>query len=174
MFIHFHGCNSWVRTTAAQKGQVWKGDGHGLAGLARPMFPRQGESMGESSGTTLLNVLVESSLWFAMGFPGGSVVKNPPANAGDRGSIPMSGRSPGEGHGNPLPYSCLENPMNRGAWLQSLELQRVTTEHACKGCKKCIVKSHLLLSFTKPYSGCLDLSNIVLLIGINTNARISK
>ena len=50
-----------------------------------------------------------------MGFPGGSVVKNPPANAGDVGSIPVSGRSPGEGNGNPLQYSCLENPMDRGA-----------------------------------------------------------
>ena len=48
-----------------------------------------------------------------------SVVKNPPANAGDirvMGSIPESGRSPGEGNGNPLQYSCLQNPMDRGAW----------------------------------------------------------
>ena len=47
------------------------------------------------------------------------VVKNLPANAGDirdSGSIPGSGRFPGEGHGNPLQYSCLENPMDRGAW----------------------------------------------------------
>ena len=47
------------------------------------------------------------------------MVKNLPANAGDIrdvGSIPGSGRSPGEGHGNPLQYSCLENPMDRGAW----------------------------------------------------------
>ena len=43
------------------------------------------------------------------------MVKNPPANAGDEGSIPGSGRSPGEGNGNPLQYSCLENPMDRGA-----------------------------------------------------------
>ena len=50
-----------------------------------------------------------------MGFPGGSV-KNPPANAGDVGSIPGAGRSPGEGNVNPLQYSCLENPMDRGAW----------------------------------------------------------
>ena len=50
------------------------------------------------------------------GFPGGSVVKNPPAHAGDLSSIPGSGRSPGEGNGNPFQYSCLENPMNRGAW----------------------------------------------------------
>ena len=47
------------------------------------------------------------------------VVKNLPANAEDTrdvGSIPGSGRSPGDGHGNPLQYSCLENPMDRGAW----------------------------------------------------------
>ena len=51
-----------------------------------------------------------------MGFPGGSVVKNPPAIAGDQGSIPGSGRSPGEGNGNLFQYSCLENPKDRGAW----------------------------------------------------------
>ena len=44
------------------------------------------------------------------------MVKNPPVNAGDVGSIPGSGRSPGEGNGNPLQDSCLENPMDRGAW----------------------------------------------------------
>ena len=49
-------------------------------------------------------------------FPGGSVVKNPPANAGDVGSISGSGKSPGEGNGNPLQYSYLGNPMDRGAW----------------------------------------------------------
>ena len=50
------------------------------------------------------------------GFPGGSVVKNLPANVADVGLIPGSGKSPGEGNGNPLQYSGLENPMNRGAW----------------------------------------------------------
>ena len=50
------------------------------------------------------------------GFPGGSAVKNLPANVGDMVSIPGSGRSPGEGNGNPLQYSCLENPTGRGAW----------------------------------------------------------
>ena len=47
------------------------------------------------------------------------MVKNPPANAGEPGNvglIPGPGRSPGGGHGNPLQYSCLENPMDRGAW----------------------------------------------------------
>ena len=50
------------------------------------------------------------------GFPGGSVAKNPPANAGDEGSIPGLGRSPGEANGYPLQYSCLGNPLDRGAW----------------------------------------------------------
>ena len=53
-----------------------------------------------------------------MGFPGGTMVKKPPANVGDPrhlGSIPESGRSPGAGNSNPLQYSCLENPMDRGA-----------------------------------------------------------
>ena len=49
-------------------------------------------------------------------FLGGSVVKNPPANAGDASSLPMWERSPGEENGNPVQYSCLENPMDRGAW----------------------------------------------------------
>ena len=52
----------------------------------------------------------------AKGFPGGSVVKNPPANARDLGLIPGLGRSPGEGNGNPFQYSCLENPMDRRDW----------------------------------------------------------
>ena len=51
-----------------------------------------------------------------MGFPGGSMVKNPPANAGDMGLIPGLGGSPGEGSGNPLQYSCLGNPMDRELW----------------------------------------------------------
>ena len=54
-----------------------------------------------------------------MGFPGSASVKTPPSNAGDvrdAGSIPGPGRSPGGGHGNPLQYSCLENPMDGGAW----------------------------------------------------------
>ena len=51
-----------------------------------------------------------------LGFPGASMVENPPANAGDAGSISGWGRCPGEGNGNPLQYSCLENPMDRGAW----------------------------------------------------------
>ena len=54
-----------------------------------------------------------------IGFPGGAVVKNSPASVGDArdaGSIPGLGSSPGAGNGNLLQYSCLENPMERGAW----------------------------------------------------------
>ena len=51
-----------------------------------------------------------------MGLPGGSNGKASPYNAGDQGSIPGLGRSPGEGNGNPLQYSCLENPMDGGTW----------------------------------------------------------
>ena len=52
---------------------------------------------------------------------GGSVVKNLPANARDTGSIPGSGRSPGEGNGKPLQYSCLGNPMERGNWWATVQ-----------------------------------------------------
>ena len=51
-----------------------------------------------------------------MVFPGGSVVNYLPANAEDTGSVCGSGRSPGEGNGSPLQYSCLGNPVDRGAW----------------------------------------------------------
>ena len=51
-----------------------------------------------------------------MDFPGGSVVKNPSTNAGDVSSVPGSGGSSGEGNSNPFQYSCLGNPMDRGAW----------------------------------------------------------
>ena len=51
-----------------------------------------------------------------MGFSGGSEVKASAHNSGELGSIPGSGRSPGEGTGNPLQYACLENPMDGGAW----------------------------------------------------------
>ena len=63
------------------------------------------------------------------GFPGGSEVKASAWKAGDPRLIPGSGRSPGEGNGNPLQYSCLENPMDRGAWQDMVhgvaELDRI-------------------------------------------------
>ena len=63
-------------------------------------------------------ILKEKCICWAMSAsvaPGGSVVKNPTANAGDTGSIPEAGRFPGEGNGHPLQYSCLENSMDRRA-----------------------------------------------------------
>ena len=62
------------------------------------------------------NDFIDDSNW---GFPGSALAKNPPANAGDTrdlGLIPGSGRSPGEGNGNPLQYSYLKNPKDIGAW----------------------------------------------------------
>ena len=61
------------------------------------------------------------------GFPGGSAVKNPPVNVGDLGSIPRSGRTPGEENGNPFQYSCLEksNGTEESSRLQSMGSQRV-------------------------------------------------
>ena len=57
------------------------------------------------------------------GVSGGSVVKNPPANAGDTGLMPGLGRSPGEGNGNPHQYSCWENPMDRRAWWAEVQVK---------------------------------------------------
>ena len=71
----------------------------------------------------LLVLRIEGRLRPHWGFPVALVVKNLPVNAGDMrgaGSIPGSGRSPGGGHGNPLQYSCLENPMDRGAWRATI------------------------------------------------------
>ena len=60
--------------------------------------------------------------WLILGFHGGSVVKNLPNNAGDACLTPGLGRSPGEGNGNPLQYSYLGNPMDRGAWWAGQDL----------------------------------------------------
>ena len=82
------------------------------------------------------------------------MVNNPPANAGDvrdAGSIPGSGRSPGGGHGNPLQFSCLENPMDKGAWQgyspedrKELVLTEATQQRTC------IIKTEQV--FTKGHS----------------------
>ena len=65
---------------------------------------------------TSIPVKIPPSYFVDIGFPGGSDGKASAYNVGDLGSIPGSGRSSGEGNGNPLQYSCLENPMDRGAW----------------------------------------------------------
>ena len=74
-----------------------------------------------------------------MDFPGGSVVKNPSANTGDSVSVLGLGRSPGEGNGHPLQYSCLGNPMDRGAGQvpvhgvarESDMTEQLTFSHSC-------------------------------------------
>ena len=103
----------------------------GLPFLLQGIFPIQGSSL------HLLHLLIWQAdslpseppeeacnpkqwplIYLFLGFPSGSVVKNPPVDAGDAGDpalIPGSGRCPGEGNGNPIQYSCLENPMDGGA-----------------------------------------------------------
>jgi len=107
------------------------------------LIPRSGRSPGEGNGNPLQYSCPENSMdgrqsWdckivhknklvifynhssICMGFPGGSVVKNPSANVGAAGSVHGWGRSPGEGNGNSLQRSYLGNPMNRGAWLATV------------------------------------------------------
>ena len=88
------------------------------------------------SGYSLLKGFPGLFTWWSqgkMGLPGGSVIKNPPANAGDTGSIPGSGRSPEEGHGNLIQYSCLEIPRTEEpVRLQSMGSQRVGCDSATK------------------------------------------
>ena len=79
---------------------------------------RQRTNIWTPSGERRVGGIGRLGLTYITGFPGGTVVKNPPASAGDTwdvGSIPGSGRSPGGGNGHPLQYSCLENPMDQGA-----------------------------------------------------------
>ena len=75
------------------------------------------------------------------GFPGGSKVKASACNAGDLGLIPELGRSPGEGNGSPLQYSCLENPMDGGAWWATVH-----------GVSYCIVFGGTILELEEPIS----------------------
>ena len=77
-----------------------------------------------SSSALLVNI-TKKIKGLPRGFPCSSVGKESACNGGDSGLIPRSGRSPGEGNGSPLQYSCLEIPMDRGACLQSMGSQRV-------------------------------------------------
>ena len=97
--------------------------------LMFPLGELQSNRIGAEHSLSAYFIIINSNLYFlstytlpgiAVGFPGGSVVKNLPANAGDAGLSLGSVRSPGEENGNPLQYSCLENPMDRGAWRASL------------------------------------------------------
>ena len=84
-----------------------------------------------------------------MGFAGGSEVKASACNAGNLSSIPGSGRSPGEGNGNPLQYSCLENPVDGGDWWATSPLGRKESDmterlYSLKGTKPYVKESTLL------------------------------
>ena len=69
-----------------------------------------------ASNSSTENIVFGLNITPSKGFPGGSVGKESACNVGEPGWIPGLGRSPGEGNGNPLQYSCLENSMNKGAW----------------------------------------------------------
>jgi len=71
---------------------------------------------------TIVETSLEKLSIFNKPFPGGSEVKVSACNAGDLGSIPGLGRSPGDGNGNPLQYSCLENSIDGGAWWATVHL----------------------------------------------------
>ena len=91
------------------------------------------------------------------GFPGGSDGKESACYAGDLGSIPELGRSPGEGNGNPLQHPCLENPMDREAWWATVQgLQRVrpnwATRHSAAQADDVFIIDHLFLGNKMPPS----------------------
>ena len=73
-----------------------------------------------------MSVCIYYELW---GVPGSARGKEPACNVGDPGSIPGSGRSPGEGNGKPFQYSCLEKPMDRGAWWATQSMGSQILEH---------------------------------------------
>ena len=120
-------------------GSDGKASAHNIGDLGS--IPRSGRSPREGNGNPLQYSCLENSMdggaWWATvngvaksrtllsdftffvapeGFPDGATVKNLPADTGDTSLIPGLGRSPGKGSGNPLQYSCLENPMDRGGW----------------------------------------------------------
>ena len=115
----------------------------------------------QCSSTIKMGEKIDSNLELSiqpMGFPGDSVVKNPFAKAGDLGSIPGSGRSHGEGNGNPLQYSCLGNPTDREGWqatVQSVakiwtQLNKLNNSNSTKLSIKYVGKIKIFLVFSMP------------------------
>ena len=86
------------------------------------------------------------------------MVKNPPASARDAGLIPELGRSPGGGHGNPLWYSCWENPMDRGAWWATVH--GVTKNRTQLSTRECTWERMVLILFSKSSLLLLLLSHV--------------
>ena len=111
-----------------------------------------------NSMVSLLSKWLNSVLF--LGFPEGLVSKESTCNAEDLGLIPGSGRSPGERNGNPLQYSCLENPMDKGAWRvtvlgsQRVKHSWVTNTHSIPMCV--CVYIHLIFFIYSAVSGHLD------------------
>ena len=103
---------------------------------------------------------VNSHIWLAqqyIGLPRCIVVKNPPVNAGDLGSVPGLGRSLGVGNGNPLQYSCLRNPLDRGAWWATVRgvAQSWTrlSAHECKQYTGCSTPGAAAFTWVEVPSG---------------------
>ena len=143
---------------SAGKESAWSARGLGLIlGLGR--FPGKGYPLQYSGLENSVDYSAwgrkesDTTEWLSLhftivlqGFPSGSVGKEftfSALDAGDVGSIPGSGRSPGEGHGNPLQHSCQENPMDRGAWLttvhgvtKSWTRSKRLNRHACNSILK--------------------------------------
>ena len=122
-----------------------------------------------------------------IGLPRWLSSKESACNAGDLrdvGLIPRSGRSPGGGHGDPLQYSCLDNPMDRGAWRATVHrvaksrtrLKWLST-HTCKGCIifhcVCIPEPHFICSSLNGHLGCCHILIIVSNAGMNIGVQIS-
>ena len=120
-----HGLNLCPLKLGAQSFNQWMARGVPYSEIFRKKLGFNGR----------ISIRITGCLEDALG-SGGAVVKNPPSNsghAGDTGLIYVSGRSPGEGNGNPLQYSCLESPMDRGACWATVHgvAESGTTEHAC-------------------------------------------
>ena len=96
-----------------------------------------------------------------LGFPGGSDSNESTCNAGDLGSIPGLGRPLGGGHGNALQYSCLENPMDRGAWWDTVHgvTKNQTQQSNQAEHKQCIEKQSHHFANKGPYSQSYGFSN---------------
>ena len=142
------GCCHWVWRPRLEVSSVstWTLDSlslgytvpHQKASIILTVVPLEGtyHSSWAASRVFSVSFLFSSFIMMFLGFPGGSDGKESACNARDLSSIPGLGRSPGEGHGNPLQYSCLETPMDRGAWwvtvqgCKELDMTEVT-QHAC-------------------------------------------
>ena len=122
LLVHYHG----LQSRGSEKLRAFSGgSGNGIPNhdsQSSPVFSHPHQVLSETSSLSafwIFKIYIFIYLLQSIGFPGGSVVKNLPANAGDSGDmglISRSERSPGGGNGNPLQYSCPENPMEGRAW----------------------------------------------------------